>query len=289
MSIPLALLYNLKVNLNHTEHMVENPEIVIHNSSFGSLDLNPGTKAQITDCYIDAQFKPRPTLITANNSDVSIQNCHFRNFINENGSTVLYGHYYSHTHHREFSLSSNTTVQKGFYSCKITVTCSSIIQHIPIMLPLLTGYSAISLRDGIQAVVINTMFSNNSALVGGAVIARFQCKVTLTNSTFSSNKAIAGKTLNISKISNLHVRRAAHMLLIKIPQPHMPPVSSALFNQTSLGDKKHKFIAAHLLVRNKFHFEEIFCPARRCFARSRPWSRRSHLCSNTVSASSDKM
>ena len=78
------------------QHLVENTQIVIHNSSFSSLDLNPGIKAQITDCYIDAQFKPRPTLITANNSDISIQNCHFGNFMNENGSTVLYGHDNSH-------------------------------------------------------------------------------------------------------------------------------------------------------------------------------------------------
>ena len=76
---------------NDTEHLVENPRIIIHNSSFGSLDLKPATKAQITQCYIDGLLIPRPTLIIANNSDVSIQNCHFLNFINGNNSTVLQG------------------------------------------------------------------------------------------------------------------------------------------------------------------------------------------------------
>ena len=81
---------------NNTEYLIEEPEIVIHNSSFGKLDLNPETKAQITDCYIDGEFKDRPTLITANNSEVSIQNCHFENFVNQNGSTILFGHNNSH-------------------------------------------------------------------------------------------------------------------------------------------------------------------------------------------------
>ena len=76
---------------NDMEHLVENPKITIFNSSFGILRSNPQTEAQITNCYIDAQFKPRPTLIIANKADVSIQNCHFGNFINENGSTVLCG------------------------------------------------------------------------------------------------------------------------------------------------------------------------------------------------------
>ena len=77
---------------NQTEQMVEQPQITIHNSSFSSLDLKPGTKAEITEYYIDAEFKPRPTLITAINSDLSITNCHFENFINEKDSTILFGH-----------------------------------------------------------------------------------------------------------------------------------------------------------------------------------------------------
>ena len=54
---PIGIIVQSESRFHHTEHMVENPEIVIYNSSFGSLDLNPGTKAQITDCYIDAEFQ----------------------------------------------------------------------------------------------------------------------------------------------------------------------------------------------------------------------------------------
>ena len=68
---------------NHAEQVLKNPVIIIHNSSFDSLDLKPTMKAQLTDCYIDGKMKQRPTLITANNSDVSIRNCHFEHFITD--------------------------------------------------------------------------------------------------------------------------------------------------------------------------------------------------------------
>ena len=68
----ISIVVQSESRSNHTKQLVENPEIIIHNSSFSSLNLNPGTKAEITNCYIDAQFNPRPTLISANNSDVSI-------------------------------------------------------------------------------------------------------------------------------------------------------------------------------------------------------------------------
>ena len=219
-----------------TEHLVENPEIVIHNSSFGSLDLKPGSKAQITGCYIDAQFKPRPTLITANNSDVSIQNCHFGNFINENGSTVLYGHYYS-----VIAIENSVFIQQNSSrgvvflqnDSSIGISSSTISQNIASS----PGCSAISLQDRIHAVVNNTVFRNNSAFVGGALIALGQCRVILTNSTFFSNKAVAGDKANISK-------RAVRSL----DQNNMgtfKPVIPTLFNQTSSHGKKPEVTEAH--------------------------------------------
>ena len=80
------------IRSNDTKQFVETATTAIHNSSFSNLELNPGTRANITNCYIDDEFKDRPTLITANNSDLLIQNCHFENFINEHGSTILLGH-----------------------------------------------------------------------------------------------------------------------------------------------------------------------------------------------------
>ena len=181
---PIGIVVQTESQSNQTEHLVENPEIVIHNSSFGSLDLNAGSKAQITDCYIDAQFKSRPTLITANNSDVSIQNCHFGNFINENGSTVLYGHYYSHVIIEKSGFIQHNSSKGVLFlhnNCYMFIN-NSTHSHNMASSP---GYSAILLLVGVHAVMINTVFTNNSAVSGGALIAIFQCKIALTNCTFS--------------------------------------------------------------------------------------------------------
>ena len=252
---PIGIIVQSESRPNQTKQLVENPEIVIHNSSFGSLDLNPGSKAQIIDCYIDAQFKPRPTLIIANNSDLSIQNCHFGNFINENGSTVLYGHYYSHIIiEKSVFIQHNSSkgvlfLQNNCYMFINNSTHSHNVASSP-------GYSPVSFLDRIHTVMINTVFSNNSAVSGGAVIARFKCKVSLTNCTFSSSKAITGKTLSIFKNTNLERS-------VSTPEQNttgtVTPVSHTSFKQaspadmsfnlTSSDDKKRKPIAAQLLVR----------------------------------------
>ena len=193
---------SIRIIVQSDKQMVENPEVVIHNSSFSSLDLNPGSKAQITDCYIDAQFIPRPTLITANNSDVSIQNCHFGNFMNENGSTVLYGHYYSHITIENSVFIQHSSSEGVLFlenNCYMFINNSTHSHNVATSF----GYSAIGLLEGVHTVMINTVFSKNSAVSGGALIAKFQCKIALTNCIFTSNKAITGKALSISKNPNL--------------------------------------------------------------------------------------
>ena len=244
MNVSQCNIDSIRIIAQPDKQVVENPEIVIHNSSFSSLDLNPGSKAQITDCYIDAQFKPRPTLTTANNSDISIQNCHFGNFINENGSTVLYGHYYSHVI-IENSVFIQHNSSKGVLflqnNCYMFINNSTYSHNVASS----PGYSPISLLDRINAVMINTVFINNSAVSGGAVIARFKCKVSLTNCTFTSNKAITGRTLNIFKNKNLE-RSVGN------PEQNttgtVRPLSTTLFNRTTSDDKKPKVIAAHSLM-----------------------------------------
>ena len=63
--------------------------IIFNNSSFKSLDLCPETRAEIIDCYIDANNESRPTLITSNNSDIVIHNSTFLRFVNRDGPTIL--------------------------------------------------------------------------------------------------------------------------------------------------------------------------------------------------------
>ena len=169
---PIGIVVQSERQFYETEHLVENPEIVIHNSSFRSLDLNPGSKGQITDCYIDAQFKPRPTLITANNSDVSIQNCHLGNFISENGSTILYGHNNSHIIIKNSVFIQHNSSKGVIFlqnNCYMFINKSTHSHNVATSF----GYSAITLRYGIHAVMINSVFSNNTAFWGRSRVCGF--------------------------------------------------------------------------------------------------------------------
>ena len=168
--------------------MVENSEIVIYNSSFWSLDLKPGTKAQIIDCYIDAHLTLRPTLITANSSVLSIQNCRFSQFVNKTDSTVLHGHNSNKVIVEDSAFIQHRSL-KGVLFLQINSSMHIDNSLISQNMALALGYSPITLQDQIQAVIHNTVFSNNSALLGAAMIVKNQCQVTITNCTFSANKA----------------------------------------------------------------------------------------------------
>ena len=107
------------------------------------------------------------------------------------------------------------------------------------------GYSAVTLRDRVQAVMNNTVFNNNSALSGGAMFAKEQCRLSLTNCTFSSNKAMTGKVLNLQNSS-----------WIRNDTGTFKTASLTLFNQASLHNKKPKIITAphaHLLKRRSIN------------------------------------
>ena len=49
----IRIIVERESRLNDGKHLVENTKIIIRNSSFSSLALEPGAKAQIIDCYID--------------------------------------------------------------------------------------------------------------------------------------------------------------------------------------------------------------------------------------------
>ena len=85
------------------------------------------------------------------------------------------------------------------------------------------GYSTITLKDGIHAVIKNTTFKNNSALGGGALIAQDQCKVTLISCTFSSNKAVTAKALTLLKNPNVEMKTTINdengTIALRSPRP----------------------------------------------------------------------
>ena len=234
----ISIIMKLDDQPNQTKQMVENPQVMIHNSSFRSLDLNPGTKAQIIQCYINANYIPSPTLITANNANVSIQNCLVRDFINKNGSTILFRQNNSVTIENSVFIQHNSS--KGviflYNNSSMSISSSLFLHNVATFL----GYSSISLMAQIRAAVYDTVFRNNSALAGGAVHAQNKCHVTLTNCTFSSNKAITGKTLNIPNSPKVQMTAPA---IGKDNMETFTPTDHKLFNRTSLHGKKD--IIAH--------------------------------------------
>ena len=161
----------VRIKVGKEKQLVENPRVIIHNSSFGGLNLPTKTEALITQCFIDAELKDRSTLITANNSNVSIQNCQFGKFINNNGSTILFGHNNSHVT-IENSIFNQHNSSKGVLllrgNSSLRISSSLFLENVAFTL----GYSAITLYEGIHAAVHDTIFRNNSALAGGALIAQ---------------------------------------------------------------------------------------------------------------------
>ena len=234
---------HIALQSNNTEELEESSTITIHNSSFGSLDLNSRTKAEITGCYMNGQYKPQPTLLTLNNSKLSIQNCHFENFISKNGSTILFGHNNSHIT-IENSIFIQHKSSKGVLllqdNSSMYISSSLFSQNIAFTL----GYSTITLKDRIHLVVDDAVFKNNSAFNGGVTFVIDQCQVKLTNSTFSSNEAITGKIVNI--LTKQRAEMVAHSLY---NNRTYTTIGSMLFNLTSSHNKDNEDIATLPLVR----------------------------------------
>ena len=227
----VRIIVEVESRFKDGKFLLQNPQIIIHNSLFKSLNLNPATKAQITECYIDGLFKQRPTLITTMNSNVSIQNCQFKNFINDNGSTILFGNNNSH-----IAIENSVFIQhngsKGILLLKnnssMRISNSSMSHNV-----VSSRFSTITLKDGIHAVLNNSVFTNNSALTGGVMIMRNRCQVTLTNCTFSSNKAVTGKTVIVSKNSkNSNTARNFNQNNVDT----FATIKSTFFNQTVSED-----------------------------------------------------
>ena len=184
-------------NTPSLHNMVENPKITIHNSSFGSLNLGPGTEAVISDCYIDATLVPTWVLITANSSVVSLRNCNFRNFVSEGGPTILHGH----------SINSNIQIQNttfykhhGLYGTiflqegpSLKMNNTKFIDNIAFEFT----YSPLTIWRNVDAMIANTTFENNFAFIGGAIWAGMHCSLQCFNTSFNENWAVQGGAIRI--------------------------------------------------------------------------------------------
>ena len=146
-------------NGTFSHKMVESPIITIHNSSFGHVDLKPGTEAYITECYIDSSLASRPVLITSEKSKLTIQDSYFSNFVNEEGPTIVHGH------------SSST----------IAIQFSKFLNNRG-------SYGTVSLHDNCSLSMNNAEFLQNTATEGAAIFGQ-KVTVNTNDCTFANNSA----------------------------------------------------------------------------------------------------
>ena len=148
-------------NDDHSENTTQIPIITFNNSSFKSLDLHPKTRAEITDCYIDAKKKLRPTLITSNNSDIMIQNSTFLRFVKKHGPLIL----------------------DAQINCSVSVENSLFAEHR-------SEQSVLFVHDNSSMKVSNTIFRENTVFLrGGAISIQRYSRLNVTNCLFDDNFA----------------------------------------------------------------------------------------------------
>ena len=151
-------------NDDHSENTTQIPIITFYNSSFKSLDLCPEIRAEIIDCYIDANNESRPTLITSNNSNIVIRNSTFLSFDNEDGPTIL----------------------DGQINCSVSVENSIFSEHW-------SKLGVLVVRNNSRMKISNTSFCGNMAsLRGGAVNVNLHSRLNVTYCLFEDNTAESG-------------------------------------------------------------------------------------------------
>ena len=179
-----------------SHNMVENVKLTSHNSSFGSLDLQPRTEATVTECYIGGKVKRNKPLISAVDSNVQIKDCHFRNLENRNGPTVLHATYNTMVRMINTSIVRNRGLHGGMMlinKCSLYMTNVKIIENIGHE----KGYPTISIRAKTKCMIQDSIFLNNAAFNGGAIWASDNSVLQCTNTLFENNMAIEGGVITI--------------------------------------------------------------------------------------------
>ena len=179
--------------------MLENPKITIHNSSFGSLELQPGTEAVINDCYFENILNSTRTLdlITTKNSRLIVQDSVFVNFLTENNWTIIDGYLGSTV------VIQSSTFQRnhGYWdvivlhdNCSFQLNNTEFVGNSAYM----NEFSPITLSTATLATVINSTFKNNSASFGGVFKVDGQSHLNCYRCEFSGNAAIQGGAIFVN-------------------------------------------------------------------------------------------
>ena len=195
----LSLTHLIVENVPSPRNMLENPKITIHNSSFGSLDLQPGTEAVINDCYFENILNSTRTLdlITTKSSRLIVQDSVFVNFLTENNWTIIDGYLGSTV----FIQSSKFQRNHGYWgvivlhdNCSLQLNNTEFLGNSAYR----NEFSPITLSTATLATVINSTFMNNSASFGGMFKVDGQSHLNCYRCEFSGNAAIQGGAIFVN-------------------------------------------------------------------------------------------
>ena len=192
---------------NHlsADHLELKPWININNSTFGHLDLQSNTEAMIKDTAIDALLKPRSTLIVSKASRVTIEDCHFSGFVNENESAVIHA-----TDSTALTIANSVfdnnhglygivlAAEKCFVNVLDTVFSNNIAYQF--------RYSALTIMMGVTMTMNNSVFESNVASKGGVIWAENGCEVNTFSCVFMANEAKNGGAVFVNSGSTVLMR-----------------------------------------------------------------------------------
>ena len=200
----VKIVSRIELNTHQVQEM-QNPLIIIQNSSFYSLALHNETKGEIHNCHIDANANLRPTLIEVVNSNILIQNSKFVHFVSNEGP-ILYAHSNSHVTIENSHFKANRANQHGgviFTSINVSLN----VKNCNFVGNSAETWGGTIYGDNKAHLVINsTTFKSNSAVKGGgAIIIKKMSHMIIQHCIFEDNSAALGGALNANSNSTLKV------------------------------------------------------------------------------------
>ena len=202
--ISTSNLNGLTLIVKNAPSLLENPKVDIRNSSFGSLDLRSGCEALIWNCYINAQSKPRNTLISLENSILVLKDCEFRRFKSKHAPTILHGMNNAKVCIERTLIDQNRAVFGTILlhdNCSIHVTETMVTNSRTFK----NGFPVFVLLRNVQANVTHSKFDKNTGHFGGTFLDSENSSVACRNTIFQQNRALQGGVFMINNNSKLAV------------------------------------------------------------------------------------
>ena len=202
--ISASILTGLTLIVKTAPLLLENIKVGITNSSFGSLDLRSGCEAIISNCHINAESKPRSTLISADNSFLMLQDCEFRRFVSKHSPTILHGINNTQVRIERTKIHQN---RAAFGAVLLHNNCSINIAETLVTNSRVfeDGFPVFVFWQDVQADITHSGFYKNVGHFGGTFWVSDNSSITFKNVSFQQNEALQGAAVMIHNNSKLIV------------------------------------------------------------------------------------